>query len=135
MKLGEMTVDVNAIDNGVWVEDFEGLDNVRLKVRGTSSPEFQRALQREILRLPKRERHRPDSVKFEEMRKRLVGQICWMDWEGVEGEDGAPVEFTKDLANEIMTDRRYMILSDAVMVAVGRVDSGLTETIEEQEKN
>ena len=121
MKLSDIRIDTQAIEEGDWIGDlpFPGLEGVRLKVRGTGNADYRR-LQSKLLRgiaakglTPDREEEAAAAATVELLHKTVL-----LDWDGIFQEDGlAPLAFTPDLAAQLLADPEMRILRDAVIHA------------------
>jgi hypothetical protein len=138
MKLSNLKVDVDAIENGTWVSDIPNLPGVRFLVAGMESKAYKKAFAKE-LRTSTTRRERAsgnvDTDRIQELQKRLVAKHCLLDWDGVDDDDGKPVPYDPKLALTLMTEPQYLPFQQGVFYAVGVVDSGDLEFVEETAGN
>jgi hypothetical protein len=131
LKLSELAVDVDAIDNGVWVDEIPDLPGVRFLVRGSEYEPYKKALasfhtKSDIMksrrgRLAQLQDQNVDTEKFVAFMSAKVAEHLLLGW------DGLDVGITPELALEVMTDRKWVNLKRGVMFAVEAVDTGLAE--------
>lgn len=137
MELKELKRDSKKIEAGVWIGDLPGFDDVRFKVRGLSSPSVLNYQARRNRAIPRRDREPDGSLKPEAalrvLRETLL-EIVLLDWDGIT-ENGEPVPYSKERAEELLTDPDYVSFADAVTIAARAVDQGDIEAQEELEGN
>jgi len=134
MKLSNLTVDVNAIENGTWVGDIPNLPGVRFLVAGMESKAYKKAFSHSLrTNTTRRERASGnlDVDRIGEIQRHLAAKHCLLGWEGVDDDEGNPVPFTAELARTLMTEARYLPFQQGVFYAIGLVDSGDAEFLEE----
>lgn len=110
---------------GDWVDDIPGLDDVRLRVRGLTSPTVVSYRARRERRAPPSDRDRDGTLKpgpaMEALADALV-EVVLLDWDGFTS-NGEPVPYSKEQASEWLHDPDFMAFADAVTWAaqvVGR---------------
>ena len=127
MDLQSLKRDTAAIDGGQWVDDIPGMGNIRLKVRGLSSPQvvaYRARLERAV---PKQQRNRDGSVKTAkamEIMGQLLADKILLDWEGLE-DGGEPMPYSHEAATAILTNPDFLPFADAVTWAAQVVDRGI----------
>jgi hypothetical protein len=138
MKLSNLKVDVNAIENGTWVSDIPNLPGVRFLVAGMESKAYRKAFAR-ALRTSTTRRERAsgnlEADRIQELQRELVAKHCLLDWDGVDNDDGKPVKYDAKLAHTLMTEPEYLPFQQGVFYAINMVDSGDVEFIEETAGN
>lgn len=138
MKLSNLKVDINAIENGTWVGDIPNLPGVRFLVAGMESKAYRKAFSK-ALRTNTTRRERAsgnlEADRIQALQRELVAKHCLLDWDGVEQDDGTVVPYEPKLAHELMTDPQYLPFQQGVFYAVNLVDSGDVEFIEETAGN
>jgi len=138
MKLSNLTVDVNAIENGTWVSDIPNLPGVRFLVAGMESKAYRKAFAKELRTSTTRKERvsgNLDTDRIQEIQRKLVAKHCLLGWDGVEDDDGNNVLYSETLAYQLMTEAQYLPFQQGVFYAVNLVDSGDMEFIEETEGN
>jgi hypothetical protein len=132
VKLSDIRVDVAAIEAGDWVEDlpFEGLDGVRLNVRGTGNADYKR-LHSKLFRDAGTRRFDADKVAVE-----LLHRTVLLGWDGIfEEDEKTPLAFNSELALKLLSDPSLPAFRAAVSYAGNLVASRRKEPAEQAEKN
>ena len=139
MKLSDIRVDAAAIEAGDWVGDlpFEGMEGVRLKVRGTGNADYRR-LQAKLVR--KLTTKKLDDAQRDEEASRvgteLLIQTILVGWDGIFQEDGVtPIPYAPELAAQLLADPEMRVLRDAVLYAGNLVATRKKEARSDAEKN
>jgi hypothetical protein len=99
MKLSAMKVDPALSEQGDWVDNIPDLPGIRIKARGSNNSDY-RALEAKLVReIPRAERIEGVSPKEQD---RIAGQLLLqtvvLDVESLEGDDGQPLKYTRELA-------------------------------------
>lgn len=113
-------VDLKAETQGKWFP-LALMDGVKVKVARIGNPIYQKRMQ---------ELYRPYAKSFamnipipdeveRKIQNKLLTQTLWLDWEGMPGEDGEDVPFSKELALELIEDPTLKELRDEVMAHAG----------------
>lgn len=127
MKLSQVAVDLDAIDNGIWVDSTE-FDGVQYLVRGTEYPPYQKAMRKRMSAeanklVSRRGRNTEINLDSIERNKRdLSIEHCMLDWKGIDDDDGKPVEYTKEMGQKIMSEREYARMARDILSAIDYVD-------------
>ena len=123
MDLRAKKTDPKRASDGVWVSGIPDWDDLRIKVRGSSSVIFRDTLARMFRDLPASERNADRSIPTERQ-DRLIGEVIaeagLLDWENVKM-DGEAVPFSKEKAYELMTDPALAEFRRVVNDAIERV--------------
>lgn len=123
--------DTDAISAGRWIGDIPNCGPMRLKVRGTKSPEFEDALSARLRALPMSARDSSGSVPQRVIRqceREAAADALLLDWDGLSSK-GAPVTYTKPIAKSFINNPSGVFFA-AVMWAAQRVDE--TRAAEEE---
>lgn len=129
MDISSLKRDSAAVAAGQWVADIPGLGDVRLRVRGLSSPIVVAVRGRKERKVPRDQRERDGSLKAEvgiQVFGEVLHEAVLLDWEGLT-DNGTPVPFDSDLANTWLTDPDFAFFADAVVYAAQIVDKGRVE--------
>ncbi len=108
MKLSTMKANPEALE-GVWFDNLEGFGDFRVKVKSLDCPEADALIQklfRTILgrRITRKAKDIPPPVR-DYVYARAMVDVCVIDWENWEDDDGAPVAYNPDaLAAFILMD-------------------------------
>lgn len=130
-------IDVDALENGDWVENIPDMGALRLKTRGTNNRSWRRMQQKLIAATPRSKKVGGfDPDESDRITAILLRETALLDWEGVDGPDGKPLPFSKEQANEYLTNpkygRKFLI---AATYAADNVAEQKQEEIEEDSKN
>lgn len=133
MKLSEIKKNVTAISAGQWVDHIPGMGDLRLRVRGLSSPVAAAVRARKERAVPRKDRERDGSIKHD-VALRIMGEVLHecilLDWEGVLDDKGKPLAYDPELAKQLCTDPEWIEFADAVAWSSKVADHGdLTEEV------
>ena len=137
MKLTDLEIDVDKLEQGDWVESIPDMGDLRLKVRGSGNSDY-RALQQKLLRAVPRGQLRDGRVPPEVQDKitsQLLLDTVLLDWDGLAGEDEQPIPYSKELAAKLLTEPKYRRFRDAVAWAADVVAERTKEDDEAMEGN
>ncbi len=123
MKLSEMTVDLVRVEQGDWVDNIPELEGLRLKVRGSNNKDWRKLASRLVDAVPRKKRlgGRLDPAEQDRITSICLRDACLLDWGGLEGDDGKPLAYSKDLATKFLTDPQYGKFRDGVLWAASVV--------------
>ena len=133
MDINSLAIDIEAVQEGRWVGDLPEMGDLRLRVRGFSSPKVQALRARKLRALPKKDRERDGQPKFEaalRVTAEVLHEAVLLDWEGLT-DGNKPLPYDADLARQWLTDARFQRFADAVATAAQIVDNGEAEATEE----
>lgn len=118
MKLNEMTIDANRVEQGAWVDDIPEMGDLRLKVRGFGNSDFRKMQGRLYDAEPRQNkvggRLAPERQDF--ITARCMLHTILIDWDNVEDANGK-VPYSRELAETMLTDPKYRRFRDAVSYA------------------
>lgn len=137
MRLGEQKIDPIKLEQGDWVENIPEMGDLRLKVRGARNKDWVR-MQGVLSDAVPRNRKiggRPIPAEMDRIMTALLRETCLLDWGGLEGDDGAAIPYSKDKANELLSDPQYRNFRDAVIWASSVVADVHAADVEEVAKN
>lgn len=126
---------LNALDNGAWVREIDGLPGVSLKVCGLSSPEAQKAINAKQAAMRAKNGGKP--LAMEQLAKSVnetLAEVVLKDWEGFT-DKGEPVPYSKALAKKWITARNGEKLAAIVLRTAQMVDADANAFVEEVGKN
>jgi hypothetical protein len=135
MDIGNFKRDSAAIKAGQWVSDIPDAGDIRVRVRGLSSPVAIDARARKERSAAKKDRNRDGTIKAEpgiQIMREVLSEVILLEIEGLT-EGGKPV--TIERAKAMMLDPNYEGLADIVTWAARAVDRGVADVTEEAEKN
>lgn len=133
MKLSSVAVDPKAIEDGEWVKNLPEMGNLELKCRGQNSAAWRALLRKEINKLPRNLRNRPDGLPIaiqDKINNACLVGVGVLDWKNLELDDGAH-DYSKELLAKLLADPVYQIFRDACLTATSRVGIEIAEADEE----
>ncbi len=136
MKLKAIKVNSARSEQGGWVKDIAGFPGVRLCVRGFESEAFKLALSRRQLAITNddREDGKPDGRVKPKVTDRVFGlamaDAILLDWDGIEGDDDQPIPYSRELAEQYLTDPDFRLFREAVALAGSLVESETDTRVE-----
>jgi hypothetical protein len=137
MKLTDLEIDVDKLEQGDWVENIPDMGDLRLKVRGSENADF-RALQQKLLRAVPRGQLRDGRVPPEvsdRITATLLLETVLLDWDGLVGGNDEPIPYSKEMAAKLLTDPKYRRFRNAVAWAADVVAERTKEDDEAMEGN
>lgn len=147
MKLSEARVDAEKVEQGAWVGEKYGtpipdMGDLCLKVRGNNNVDYRRLQNRLVDAVPRKQRigGRLSPSEQDRITAICLRDACLLDWENIEGdgvvgEEGKPVEYSKKAADRLLSDQTYRRFYDAVLWASIVVGDQETAAIEEDAGN
>lgn len=138
MKLSDIKRDTTAIAQGQWVGELDGMGDLRLKVRGISTPSVLATKSAKTRAALKKDRMRDGSLTQEAENRiwgEVMAEVILLDWEGVLDENGKPLKYDPALALQLCTHPDWAVFAVAVVEAASRVDADNTGKIEEVSGN
>lgn len=137
MDIQSLKRDSSAAQAGQWVDDIPGMGDLRLRVRGLTSPTVIALRSRKERRVPRDQRERDGQIK-PAVATAIFGEVLHeavlLEWDGLT-DGGKPFPFDADLAKQWLTDPDYAYFADAVTWAAQIVDRGRGGDQEYLEKN
>lgn len=137
MELSNLKRDSKTVESGKWVDEIPGMGDLRLRVRGLSSPTVVALRARKQRQVPKGDRLGDGSIKTD-VDMRIFGETLHeavlLEWDGLT-DNGKPVPFDPELARTWLTEPDFMPFADAVAWAAQFVDRGTAEAQGGLEKN
>ncbi|GHC79371.1 hypothetical protein [Limoniibacter endophyticus] len=125
MDIGGLKRDSKKVEAGEWVGDIPGMGDVRLRVRGMSSPTVSAIRSRKERKITRDERE-PDGTLKQEASLRVLGETLYeavlLDWNGFT-EGGKLIAYDAELARKWLTDPDFGVVQDAVIYAARIVDN------------
>jgi hypothetical protein len=126
MEISTLKRDSAAVAAGQWVGDIPGMGDVRLRVRGLSSPIVVAVRSRKERKVPRDQRERDGSLK-PEIGLVIFGEVLHeavlLEWDGLT-DGGNPVPYSAEMAEQWLTDPDFAFFADAVVYAAQIVDKG-----------
>lgn len=137
MKIGEIAVDLDRVENGAWVDDVPDMAGLRLKVRGSSNKDWRRLTSKLLDKVPRKKRHgsRIDTEEAENITNRCLLETCLLDWEGLTDDEGKPLPYSKEMAEKLLLDPQYRRFRDACLEAANLVSNQNADDVEDAAGN
>jgi hypothetical protein len=137
MRLKDVKVDVEKVEDGAWVDNIPELEGLRLKVRGANNKDWRKLQARLIQSLSRAKRiaGQIDPDVFDRINSRLLLETCLLDWSGLDGDDGKPLPYSKEMAKTLLTDPQYGRFRDGVLWAANVVGDQLETEVQVVSKN
>jgi hypothetical protein len=137
MKLSDVAIDFNRVEQGEWVDNIPEMGDLRVKVRGVSNADWRRLQSKLIQAVPRNKRvgGQIDPEESDRITSVLLLETAVLDWSGIEDDSGNSVPYSKEQAREIVTNPTHRRVRDAFLWAASTVGDAITTRQEEQEKN
>jgi len=134
MRMDDLKVDIGRLEDGDWVDGIPEMGALRLKTRGIGNKQWRKLQAKLNAATPRNKRDDPDEM--ERILATLIRDTALLDWDGIEGPDGKPLPFSKDQANEYLTNPEYdRKFFNAAVYAASVVADKNKIAIEEDAKN
>jgi hypothetical protein len=118
-RLSLFAIDVEAEEQGTWETLASPLDCFEVRVRSLHCEDVQDYLADQGARDQRANGGKELTGKQQAMLfRRAVGELVLVDWRGMLGDDGKPLAFSRALAREILTERKWRHIADAISSVV-----------------
>lgn len=118
MKLSERKIDPKKKEEGAWVSNIPGWDDLKLKVRGVGNRSWAKLEQTLINAVPRQRRlNGLDPEDRDRINAILLRDAALIDWSGVEDDEGKPQPYSKEVAGKYLTEPEYEEFRNAVLWA------------------
>ena len=135
MRLSDIKVNPDAVQNGEWVKEIPEFEDLEVQVRGFDSSAYRLAQAKKIRLLPRGLRQNPTPEVSDRMQSELLYEVVLLDWKNLIGDDGKPIVYSKEKAKELLADPQYRALRDAVAWAASVVGADRGDAREAAAKN
>ena len=126
---------VNAIESGAWVGNLPGAPGVEVKVLGTTSAAYRKAIGAKMEAARKASKGAPlAQEQVTQMVREVFADVALIDWRGLE-KDGKPFAFDREVARQWLTSRNGELFADLVATAAQRLDADANSYVETVTKN
>lgn len=126
---------VDALESGAWVGDLPGAPGVEVKVIGTTSKAYRKAIGAKIEALRKKSKGAPlEQEQVTACVREVFAEFALVDWRGLT-KDGEPFPFDRDTARQWLTSRNGETFADIVANAAQRLDADANSYVETVTKN
>lgn len=133
MKISEIQIDPEKLENGAWVKEIPEMEGLELRVRGIGCAEF-RKLQAKLFEAIPRSRRLKGRVSQEDQDRILdtcLHRVILLDWRGIEDDADQPIAYEKGLALEYLTNPKFKKFREAVVWAASTVAEDDAADVEE----
>lgn len=132
MEISSIKKDATLVASGEWIADIPGMGDVRLRVRGLTSPQVVALRSRLERKAPRADRNRDGSLKHEaavRVMKQVLHEVVLLDWDGIT-DGGKPVPYSVEQASTWLYNDDFRVFADAVTWAASVVDNGAADEAE-----
>lgn len=133
MDISNAKRDSVQVEAGRWIDDIPGMDDLRLRVRGLTSPIVVSLRARKLRKLSRKDRN-PDGTPTTAAEMQIFGEVLaeavLLGWDKLT-ENKTPVSYDRELAFTYCTMPDFMPFADAVTWAANAVDRGNAEVTED----
>lgn len=137
MDIQSLKKDSAVIAEGQWIGDIPNMGDLRLRVRGSSSPRVVAVRARKQRAVPRDERLRDGSLTVEktiQIETEVLHEAVLLDWDGLT-DGGKPVKYDPSLAETWLTNPDFRDFADAVVWASAVADRGVADEKDKTAKN
>lgn len=137
MDIQSLKKDAALITEGQWIGEIPNMGDLRLRVRGASSPRVVACRARKQRAVPRDERLRDGSLSIDttiRIETEVLHEAVLLDWDGLT-DGGKAVKYDEELAREWLTNPDFRDFADAVVWASGVADRGVVDQKEAAAKN
>ena len=118
-RLSLFAIDLESEEKGTWEPLASPLDGFEFRLRSLHCEDVQDYLADQGAREQKLNRNAELSGKAQAaLFRRAVGERIIVDWLGLLDDDGKPIPYSRELAIELMTHRKWRHLSEAISLIV-----------------
>ncbi len=123
MKLSDLKIDSARAEQGAWVGDIPDMPGLRLRVRGFGNTDDKRVQAEAVEALPRaqRIRGRLDAAAQDAVMTRRLLDAILTGWDGLEGDDGQPLAYSRETAEQLLANPDYAPFRGAVIWAASIV--------------
>lgn len=123
MKLSDLKVDPDRIEQGAWIDNIPEMGELRLKVRGINNSDYRRMQSKLLAAVPRQKRLGGfmDPEEQDRVISMCLHATVLLDWDGIQAEDGTPIPYSKELAKDLMTMPEFQRIRTAVLYAANQV--------------
>jgi len=129
MKMSDIAIDPEKLEHGAWVGDIPELGDIELRVRGMGCAEF-RKLQSKLIEAIPRKRRLKGKLRQEDnddVMDACLHRVILLDWRGIEGENGTPQPYDRDLALRWIKEPRFRKFREGIIWAAATVAEDIGE--------
>lgn len=126
MELKDLRRNSQTVNNGMWVKDIPGMDDLELMVRGMTAPSVVFLRSRKERKVPRNQKEQDGTIRPEtalRIMRETLAEAVLLDWKNFT-ENGKPIPYSKALATKLLLDPNTQPFADAVSWAASAVDRG-----------
>lgn len=133
MKLSEIRIDPEKLEQGDWVGDIPEMGELRLKVRGIGNSDFRRMQAKLTEAEPRQYRisGRLPPERQDAITAKCLLHTVLIDWDGVLDDDDQPIPYSQEFAQDLLTKPEFRRFREAVAWAATVVAENIGETTDE----
>ena len=137
MRLEDLELDVEQIDDGVWMDVPGDEDGMALKLRGRRSKAYKAGYARDLRKVTRANgRNKGNQLQqFQRADAENLAEHCILDWRnffaGNSENKGEPIPYSPETAKQLMTSRKTEPFQELVSELVSQIDSGYDDSEEE----
>lgn len=135
MKLSEIIVDLESIEQGRWIDDIPEMPDLRLKLRGIDNSDWRRIRSKMVDAIPRQWRGERRAEELDRIISVLLADTVIQDWEGITDNDGKPILYSREWARRFCLEPQFRKLRDNIFIAAQQVGDSNHVKQEELEKN
>lgn len=137
MKVSGLKVNVEALEQGAWVDNIPEMEGLRLKVRGIGNKDWRKLQARLFDSVPRKKRigGRLDPDEQDRITTTCLRECGLVDWDGLENEDGSALPYSKEMAGKLLADPEMAKFRDGVLWACSIVADQDAEYVKDAAKN
>lgn len=114
MDLGEHKIDIAKREDGEWVDEIPEMGDLRLLVRGSDNKQWRKRFDALVAAVPRKKRiNGLDPDERDRINAILLRDTCLLGWENL-SIGGVPVPYSKEKANELLTEPQWAVFRNAV---------------------
>lgn len=138
MEIGNLVLAdevVSIIDDGAWIGDIEGAENVELLVCSMESPAARKAMTTALADARMKNKGEPlTQDQHMECTRRVLADVVLKDWRGIT-QNGQAVPFDREQAKKWILSRNGERLAGLVLIATQKLDLLVAALADKVEKN
>lgn len=134
MGLKAASIKVKVPEEGVLI-DVPDWPGVKLKVRSIESRDYEIARQLLIAKKTRQLKRAPTPPELSPELPELIARHLLRGWEGLDGDDDRPLEYTPALGLSMVTDPEFSELRDRVVLCASLASEPALKFSEEASKN
>ena len=124
MELADISVNIEKLEQGDWVDQIPGMGDARLKVRGIGNADYNALQERLVAAVPPSQRieGRPVESEITRIVDECLIETVLIDWDSI-FVNGQPVAYSKGLARRLITHPSLKRFRNAVAWAGAQMAS------------